>query len=82
MSGEQVRKERVLPMNCPSGARACGPQRVESAARERTLRRRLRLAPLRAESPRSGQAVRRFMSGEEVKKERVLSMSLPIHEGD
>ncbi len=58
-------------MNRPSGARACGPQRVESATHERTLRRRLRLAPLLAESPRSVRAVRRFMSGEQVKKERV-----------
>ncbi len=42
-----------LPMNRSFGARippTRDPQRAESAAHERTLRRRLRLAPLRAES--------------------------------
>ncbi len=61
-----------VPMNLPSGARAFGPQRMESAAHERTIRRGLRLAPLRAaaESPRSVYAVRKFMPRERVRKER------------
>ncbi len=37
-------------MNLPAGTRAYGPQRVETAVHERTLSRRLRRAPLRAES--------------------------------
>ncbi len=46
-------------MNLSLGARippTRDPQRVEWAAHERTLRRRFRLAPLRAESPRSEQS--------------------------
>ncbi len=67
------KKNGRLPMNLPLGARACGPQRVESAAHERTIRRRLRLVPLRAESPRSVRAVRLFMSRDQVKKERAVA---------
>ncbi len=75
------KKNGWLPMTLSPGARACGPQRVESAAHERTLEHRLRLAPLRAESPRSVGAVRRFMSGEQSKRNGRLPMNLPVHEG-
>ncbi len=50
---------------------------MESAAHERTLKRRLRLAPLRAESPRSVQAVRGSWHVGRSERNKQLPMNLP-----